>query len=94
MITFKVTPDAGEPYEITATSRDIYTWEKTTKGAKSYKAAVLNGSIVDLTEIAYYAARRQGRYTGSLTEFAQSHDIEGTGDEDRDAEPDPTQPAP
>lgn len=89
MITFKVTPDAGEPYEITATSRDVYVWEKANRG-KTFKAAAESGSIVDLTEICYQAARRQGRYTGTLVAFAQEHDIEGVEDE----EVDPTQPAP
>jgi hypothetical protein len=89
MIAFKVTPDAGEPYEVTATSRDVYVWEKANRG-KTFKAVAESGSIVDLTEIAYHAARRQGHYSGTLVAFAQEHDIEGTEDE----EPDPTPPAP
>ena len=89
MITFKVTPDAGEPYEVTATSRDAYVWEKTGRG-KTVKTALESGSIVDLTEIAYYACRRQGHFTGSLKEFAETHDIDAAEED----EPDPTQPVP
>jgi len=89
VITFKVTPDGGEPYTVTATSRDAYVWEKTSRG-KTVKTALEGGSIVDLTEIAYYAVRRQGLFTGTLQEFAASHDIDAAEED----EPDPTHPAP
>lgn len=89
-INFKVTPVSGEPYEVAAESRDIYTWEKTSKG-KSFGESMRNGSVVDLTEIAYFASRRQGYFTGTLQEFATSHDIANAEGEE---EPDPTQPTP
>lgn len=88
-IRFKVTPSSGEMFELAAESRDIYVWEKTSKG-KAFGDSMRSGSVVDLTEIAYYAARRQGFFVGTLTEFASSHDIEGVEEE----EPDPTQPTP
>jgi hypothetical protein len=91
VIKFKVTPDHGEPYEVTATSRDVYVWEKANRG-KTFRSAVESGSIVDLTEMAYHAARRHGHFSGTLVAFAQEHDIESAdGDE---GEPDPTNPVP
>lgn len=89
-IKFKVTPVDGEPFEVGAESRDIYVWEKTGQG-RSFGTAMQSGSVVALTEIAYYASRRQGHFTGTLTEFASSHDIENAEGEE---EPDPTQPTP
>ena len=89
-IRFKVTPVDGTPYEVGAESRDIYVWEKTNRG-KAFGESMRTGSVVDLTEIAYYASRRQGYFTGTLNEFTTTHDIENAEDEE---EPDPTQPTP
>lgn len=90
MIQFNVTPDGGETYQLKATSRDIYIWEKTHRG-KVFGAIAEAPPMVDLYEIAHQAARSQGLFSGTLDEFVNSHLIEGTQGE---GEPDPTRPAP
>lgn len=90
MITLKVTPDTGEPYTVTATSRDVLMWEKTTQGNKSFFGLVKDPTMVDLYKVAHIASRRQGLFNGSLQEFENSCEVEG---ETEDEEPDPTQSA-
>jgi hypothetical protein len=88
MFDFKITPDDGEPYEVTATTRDIAQWEKTKKGA-SLRQLETEYRATDLYAIAYYAAVRQGLFAGKLQEFQGGADLELKGDDDED----PTQPA-
>lgn len=88
MIDFTVTPDDGDPYELTATMRDVRRWEKTHKGKRL--AQLKEPSADDLYEVAYIAAQRQGKVAGvTFDEFADSCDVEVPADEDG---PDPTQP--
>lgn len=95
MFTFKVVPDNGEPYTLKAGTRDVLTWEKTTKG-KTYAQLVAEPNLVDYYKIAHLAAWRQQIFTGSLKEFEEQHEIDlSFGEEDAaDEEPDPTQQAP
>jgi hypothetical protein len=88
MFDFTITPDDGDPYEVTATTRDIARWEKTTKGA-SLRQLETEYRATDLYAIAYYAAVRQGLFDGKLQEFQDGADLELTGEEDED----PTRPA-
>lgn len=90
MIDFTVRPDGGEPYKVTATSRDIWQWERTNRGA-SFNALMVNMQMVDLYKVAYIASRRQGLFTGTEKEFNETVDIVA---DESDGEPDPTQPAP
>jgi hypothetical protein len=92
MITLKVTPDGGESYEVTATSRDVLVWEKTTKGNKSFVDLVQSPNLVDLFKVAHIASWRQGLFTGNFQEFEATCEVEGA-DEEADEEPDPTQSA-
>lgn len=94
MITLTVTPDGGEPYTVTATSRDVMTWEKTTKG-KSFVDLINEPTLTDLFKVAHLASWRQGLYTGSFQEFEKSCEVTGLmDDEEDDEEPDPTRSVP
>jgi hypothetical protein len=88
VITFKLAPDAGEPYKVQATTRDILNWEKTTKGA-SFGQLADDMNIGAMYKIAYFAAKRTGHFTGTQQDFEASTDLEF----DMDVEPDPTRPA-
>lgn len=93
MITLKVIPDHGEPYIVTATSRDVLTWEKTTKGGRSFVDLINEPTLVDLYRVAHIASWRQGLTTAkNLQEFEQTCEVEGLDDAE-DKEPDPTQSA-
>ncbi len=89
MFDFKVTPDGGEQFELTAGSRDVLQWEKTTKGA-SFGSIAEGLRITDLYKIAWISAKRQNLFDGTLAEFEGGVGLEFEENE----EPDPTQPAP
>ncbi|HEY0638716.1 MAG TPA: hypothetical protein VGD67_13785 [Pseudonocardiaceae bacterium] len=94
MITFKVTPDDGEPYEVTAGSRDVYRWEKTGRG-RSFAQFQSDLRMTSMYELAHAAATRQGLYTSDLTAFIDAHELETVAARDEDDEGrDPTRPAP
>lgn len=86
MIEFTVKPDGGDEYQVTATSRDVYVWEKVSKGS----LAQLQGNVnmTAMYQIAHLASKRQQLYTGTLAEFTESCDL----DFEDLPEPDPTQP--
>ncbi|OLL69839.1 hypothetical protein Ae168Ps1_6396c [Pseudonocardia sp. Ae168_Ps1] len=88
MFTFEVVPDGGESYELVAASRDVVVWERTGKG-RSLQQLTENLRMSDLYEVAHLAARRQGRFDGSLEDFIGSVDLNLDGA----AEPEgPTRP--
>lgn len=90
MIRFKVTPvDGSDPYEIVATSRDVLLWEKTTKG-KAFQELMERLAMVDMYKIAHFAAKREGRFTGPLSEWEESVDLVPEV-EVEEGGPDPTQ---
>ncbi|GAA1549951.1 hypothetical protein GCM10009804_03170 [Kribbella hippodromi] len=91
MITLKVTPDGGEPYTVTATSRDVLMWEKTTQGNKSFVDLVNAPNLIDLYKVAHLASQRQGLFPGSYQDFEASCEVDGETEDD--PEPDPTQSA-
>lgn len=87
LIKFRVSPEGGEAYEVEATTRDILTWEKTTKGA-SYAAFQRGQNMVDLYKVGHLASRRLGMFNGTLKEFEDTCDLEpinDDGDAARDA---------
>ena len=92
MFDFKVVPDSGEPYDLTADSRDVYLWERTTKG-KNLVALRDSLAMGDLYRLAHFAAKRTGRYASTFDEFVEEHAID-LQDEEEEEEPDPTPPAP
>lgn len=69
MFVFDVKPDGGSTYRLVADSRDVGVWERTTKGNPSLAKLEQNAAMSDLEVIAYHAAKRQGAYEGSLTEW-------------------------
>lgn len=85
MFDFKVTPDSGAPFEVTAGSRDVLVWEKTGKGrnVSKFRNAM---EMRDLYALAHIASRRQGLYSGELRDFEESVEIDIVEDEDDDAE--------
>lgn len=92
MITLTVKPDNGEPYTVTATSRDVLTWEKTTKGDKTFVDLLNSPSLVDFYRIAHIASWRQGLTTAkNLQEFEATCEVDAPLEDDD--EPDPTQSA-
>jgi hypothetical protein len=94
LFDFKLTIDGqDEPVELTATSRDVLMWEKTTKGA-SFAKLEQDLRMGDLYGVAYRAAARKAVFTGTLEDFCLKVDLEF---EDTpagsDGDADPTQPA-
>lgn len=87
MFEFKVRPDHAEPYEVTATSRDVLVWERTTKG-RTLQALAGDPAMVDMYKIAFLASQRQGMFHGTQQEFEAQCEI----DFEDEPEPDPTQP--
>lgn len=90
MITFKVSPDGLDSYEVTAGSRDVLTWEKTGKN-RVFSQWVNNQSMTEMYALAHIASRRLGLWTGTLPEFEQQCDIEPVSEDEGEA--DPTQSA-
>ena len=90
MITFRVAPDAGDAYEVTAGARDVLVWERTTKGAVFSELAE-SQSMVDMYKLAHIASRRQGLFPGTLQQFEETCDLEAI---DKEPDVDPTQPEP
>ena len=82
MITVRVVPDEGEPFDVTATARDIVIWEKTHKGRKL--SDIEDASMTLLYELAYSAASRQKLFTGSEAEFMASVDLDMRQDDAAD----------
>lgn len=83
MFSFKVTPDGGESFDVKVTSRDIAKWEKTTKGA-SLAGLQSDMKASDLYRVIFHALVRQGRWSGTLAEFEESHDFEDVDEDDVD----------
>ncbi|GAB3812088.1 hypothetical protein [Kribbella italica] len=86
MLTLKVTPDDGEPWNVKAHTRDVLVWEKASKG-KSFTDLLVSPNLTDLYKVAHIAAKRQQLFSGTLQEFETQTDIEMIGE---DEEPDPT----
>jgi hypothetical protein len=94
MITLKVTPDGAEAYSVTATSRDVLTWEKTTKGNKSFLNLITEPNLIDLYRVAHLASWRQGLFAGNFQEFEATCEVTAEMEEEEsDDAPDPTQSA-
>lgn len=86
MFTFKVKPDDADEFEVTAGTRDVLVWERTTKGASFGAVGQGDLKMVDLYKIAHIASRRLGLFTGDLKAFEETCEI--TFEEE--GEPDPT----
>ena len=94
MFAFTVTPDNGESYKVTAGTRDVLKWERTTKGA-SLQQLHDGLRITEMYRIAYIAVTRQGLYVGTLAEFEATCELDFEDDEEGEVDGlDPTQSAP
>lgn len=89
MFTFTVRPDDSAEFTVTATSRDVVTWEKTTPG-RSF-SHLREAAMTDFYGIAFVAAKRAGLWDGDRKSFESGVDLKIVEDDD---EPDPTQSAP
>lgn len=88
MFIFKVMPEDDEPYELAATSRDVLQWERRNKGA-NMGALRDQMRMTDLYKIAYLAAVRQDRFTGTEGDFVDTVDLDLVDDDDEMSEEDP-----
>lgn len=75
MISFEVKPDHGDKYVLTAGSRDILMWERTTKG-RTFSSLAEGVAMVDIYRIAFLAAKRQELWDGKEVDFEATHEIE------------------
>lgn len=89
MFTFKVRPDDGQEFQVTATSRDVVMWERTTPGGRCF-ADLKSAAMSDFYGIAFVAAKRQGLFAGDRRAFEDGVDMDIV---EEDEEPDPTRPA-
>ena len=89
MFDFIVTPDNGEPFNVTATGRDVMAWERKGKD-RSLHRLTRDMRMTDLYSLAHTAAQRQGLFSGDLRDFEESVELD-VADEDEEAE-DPTRP--
>lgn len=85
MFDFKVTPDDGDEFTVTADSRDVLVFERASKG-RTLANLVEDKSYVDLYRLAHIASKRQGKFTGPLDEFEQTCVLDTVGDEEDDEE--------
>lgn len=92
MFTFTVMPDGLDPYEATATSRDVSRWERGGKGRSLGKLGD-NPAMVDMYSLAFLAVARLGLFDGDIREFEATCDLEfKKAEEDEEADTDPTRP--
>ena len=90
MFQFTVTPDGGEPYTLTAGTRDVLNWEKVAKG-RTINQLMQDLAMTDLYKLAHLASLRTQRFTGALAEFEATCELELGG---ADEQVDPTLPGP
>jgi hypothetical protein len=84
-------PDGSESenFQVVARAPDIIRWEKV--HAQGWYGS--DSSLEQASEVAYYAARRTGKFSGTLENWLAVVDIDNRTDEEEE-EPRPTQPSP
>lgn len=88
MIDFTVKPDGAEPYQVTATARDVLVWEKAAK-SRTFVKMMSELPLADLYIIAHIASRRHGLFSGNLHDFENSVDLVFEGEDEDSADPTP-----
>ena len=88
MFTFWVTPDSGEPYQLSVKSRDVAFWEKIDR-THTVTRLEQDPKMSDIYSVTHVAAKRQGFFSGPLAEWETSVDLDTVPDETAS---DPTQP--
>lgn len=83
MFEFTIKPDGADEYQLTADSRDISMWERTTHKA-SVGQLVEDMKMSELEKIACFAARRAGRFDGEMDRFRAECAIEFHEDDEED----------
>ena len=91
MIEFSIEPDGGDRYTVTADSRDVYVWEKTSRDKVSFQQLMETLQMTEMYRLAHIASRRQGMFSGTLDEFAAGCILHFDPEVE---EADPTPPAP
>lgn len=88
MIDFRIKPDNGEPFDVTADSRDVAAWER---GGKSRSLQQLGDEtrMTDLYQVAHLAATRTQQFNGPIGQFESTCVLDFTFTEDAE---DPTTP--
>lgn len=93
MFTFLCTPDAGEPFEVKATSRAITRWESAGRG-RSVSSLTENMRMTDLVDLAWFAADRAGKTQLDIAQWRDQVDIDAKpSTDDDDDEEGPTRKA-
>jgi len=84
--------ESGEDLKVTATSRDILVWEKTSRSNESFTNLVTAPHLAQYYRVSWIAAKRLGEFDGTLHEWEDQYDL----DLDRVEEGSifPTRPAP
>ncbi|WP_320067867.1 hypothetical protein [Micromonospora sp. RTGN7] len=78
MYDFILRPDGdGEPITVTAGSRDVLQFERTTKGA-TLSQLLVQPKMADLYKLAHLAARRTQVFPGSLQDLEAGWELEFT----------------
>ncbi len=83
MISYRLTPEDGEPFQITADSRDVIAWESR-KAGRHLGMIQATPRMTDLAELAWLAATRQKRWTGDLSDFRTGVVVLPLGEQDTD----------
>jgi hypothetical protein len=91
---FTVRPDDGDPYSVTAESRDVLAWEKSGKGRVYSNLVRGTVHMADVYVLAHLASRREGLFTGTLSEFEKTATVELGSKDEEDEAADPTRTAP
>jgi len=73
---FTITPDEGDPYEVTCDSRDVLKWEDAKPGRKAADLVTGQYGIRDFYGLAYPAAKRAGRFDGTEKDFIAANAVE------------------
>lgn len=92
MLDFTVKYDSGEQFEVTADSRDVVVFERTSKG-RTLNDLIEGKSFTDMYRLAWIASKRQGLITTDLATFEKDAVLELGDDDDETEEADPTRTA-
>jgi hypothetical protein len=88
MLDVTLTPDDGDTISLHVDSRDVYRWEKCSRGKKSM-VDLQQPSMTDMYELAHIACKRKAIFDGTLEEFIDAYAIDIDGEA---PDVDPTEP--
>lgn len=76
MFNITVTPDNGNPYEVSVSQRDVLKWEKADSSRSISRAQEEGLRLADLYELAYHASVRTNNFKGTQAKFENEHELE------------------